>query len=308
MSHEGESAAAPPRTGGRPVWQVAAATLAAVALAAIFLVSGLWKLTDPLGTSERMAQMLVPRQLALVAAIGVGLCETLAGVLVLAPLWRRWGAWLCGALLVVFMIYIGVNYNALHGADCSCFPWLKRLVGPGFFVGDAAMLLLTLPAGLWSKPSRRWEYAVAALVAIGVLAGSIYGYDATRGGGVVAPAAISVDGKPFPLRAGRVFVYFFDPECAHCYAAAKDFATYRWKTGVQLVATPTTQPQWGAVFLKRTGFNARLTFDTKPLREAFRFTDPPYAVALEEGRLKQALRFFDDVEPRQSLKALGWIE
>ena len=77
---------------------------------------------------------------------------------------------------------------------------------------------------------------------------------------------------------------------------------------MQLVATATTQPQWGAIFLKRTGFNARLTQDAKALRAAFRFTDPPYAVALEDGRLKQALRFFDDVEPRKSLKAIGWIE
>jgi uncharacterized membrane protein YphA (DoxX/SURF4 family) len=308
MAQAGASASAEPQASGQPAWQVVAATIAAVLLAAIFLVSGLWKLTNPLATSERMAQMLVPRQLALVAALGVGMCETLAGVLVLVPLWRRWGAWLCGALLVVFMIYIGVNYNALTGADCSCFPWLKRLVGPGFFVGDALMLLLTVPAWLWSKPSRRWEYALAALVAIGVFAGSFYGYDALRNGGVVAPAAISVDGKAFPLREGRVFVFFFDPECAHCYAAAKDFATYRWKTDVQLVATATTQPQWGAIFLKRTGFNARLTQDAKALRAAFRFTDPPYAVALEDGRLKQALRFFDDVEPRKSLKAIGWIE
>jgi uncharacterized membrane protein YphA (DoxX/SURF4 family) len=308
MSHAGASALPAAQTSERPAWQALAATIAAILLAVIFLVSGLWKLTDPLATAERMSQMLVPRQLALLAAIGVGMCETLAGVLVLVPLWRRWGAWLCGFLLVVFMIYIGLNYPALHGADCSCFPWLKRLVGPGFFAGDAAMLLLTLPAGLWSKPSRRWQYALAALLAIGVFAGSIYGYDALRGGGVVAPATISVDGKPFPLRSGRVFVFFFDPECMHCYNAAKEFATYKWKGGVQLVATPTTQPQWGAFFLKRTGFNARLTLDAKLLREAFRFTDPPYAVALEEGRLKKAMPYFDDVEPRKSLRALGWIE
>lgn len=308
MPHAGASAATAPVAGAPHVWRSVASTIAAFALAAIFLVSGLWKLTDPLAAAERMSQMLVPPQLALLAAIGVGMCETLAGVLVLVPLWRRWGAWLSAFLLIVFMIYIGANYGRLHGSDCSCFPWLKRFVGPSFFISDAAMLLLTVPAWLWSKPSRRWGYALAALLAIGVFAGSIYGYDVQRGGGVVAPATVIVEGKPFPLREGRVFVFFFDPECMHCYAAAKEFATYQWKGGVQLVATPTTQPQWGAFFLKRTGFNARLTPDAKPLREAFRFTDPPYAVALEEGRLKKALPYFDDVEPRKSLKALGWIE
>jgi len=290
------------------MWQTVISTLAGVALAALFLSSGLWKLIDPGAWSERLVQALIPRQLALAGALGVGTLETLTGVLVLAPRWRRWGAWLCGFLLVVFMAYFGVHYNALRGADCSCFPWLKRVVGPGFFVGDAAMLGLALLAGLWAKPPQGWKQAGIALGIIVVLAGALAGYQAVRGGGVVAPATIGVDGKAFPLRAGRVFVFFFDPECAHCYAAAKDFATYRWKPGVQLVATPTTQPQWGAVFLKRTGFNARLTLDAQALRGAFRFTDPPYAVALEDGRLKQALRYFDDVEPRQSLKALGWIE
>jgi len=308
MSQETANAVAEPLASGGRVWQSAVAWVAAIVLATIFLVSGLWKLTDPLATAERMSQMLVPRQLALLAALGGGMCETLAGVLVLAPLWRRWGAWLCGFLLVVFMIYIGRNYNALHGADCSCFPWLKRLVGPGFFVGDAAMLLLTLPAALWSRPPRNWKLAVAALVAIGVLAGSFYGYDEMRGGGVVAPATIIADGKPVALREGRAFLFFFDPECMHCYAAAQEFATYHWKADIRLVATPTTQQRWGASFLKRTGFNARLSLDDKALREVFHFTDPPYAVALDGGRVQKVLPYFDETEPRKSLKALGWIE
>jgi uncharacterized membrane protein YphA (DoxX/SURF4 family) len=296
------------QTGERPVWQTAVSTLAGIALAALFLSSGLWKLIDPMAWSERLVQALFPRQLALAGALVVGTLEVLAGVLLVAPRWRRWGAWLCGLLLVVFMAYFAVNYNALRGSDCSCFPWVKRVVGPGFFIGDAAMMLLAVLAGLWARQSQGWKQAGIALGVIVVFAGALLGYQAFRGGGVVAPATISADGKPFPLRTGRVFVFFFDPECAHCYAAAKDFATYRWKTEVQLVATPTTQPQWGAGFLKRTGFNARLSLDAKVLRESFRFTDPPYAVALEDGRLKQALLYFDDVEPRKSLKALGWIE
>ena len=119
---------------------------------------------------------------------------------------------------------------------------------------------------------------------------------------------MTVDLKPFPLREGKVFVFFFDPECAHCYAAAKDFATYHWNGGIQLVSTPVVNPQWGAIFLKRTSFNSKLTPDQKVLREAFKFTDPPYAVTLENGRLLKTLPFFDDSEPRTTLKAMGWIE
>jgi len=295
-----------------PFWKHLVATLAAVALSLLFLSSGLWKLIDPISWSERLVQALVPRQLALAGALAVGIAETLGALLILVPRWRRWGAWICGGLLLVFMVYFAANYKTLQGGDCSCFPWLKRVVGPGFFVGDAAMLLLAVLAGLWSIPSRAWKQAAAVLVSIAIFAGVLYGYQALRGGGVVAPPSVTVDGKPLPLRTGKVFVFFFDPECAHCFAAAKEgFSTYHWKNGIQLVSVPTVNPKWGAIFLKRTGFNSRLALDQldlKVLRDAFKFTDPPHAVALEDGRLVKALLFFDDTEPRKTLKAMGWID
>lgn len=296
------------QSSGLAKWQSVLGTVSALALAALFLSSGLWKLVDPVSWSERLVQALVPRQLALVGAIAVGITETLGAVLVLVPRWRRWGAWICGALLLFFMAYFAINYKALAGADCSCFPWLKRVVGPGFFAGDAGMLLLAALAGIWARPSRCLRQAGVVLGAIAVLAGAMYGYQATRGGGVVAPPTVSVDGKPFALREGKVFLFFFDPECAHCFAAAKDFATYHWKGGVQLVSTPVVNPKWGAIFLERTGFQSKWTPDQKVLREAFRFTDPPYAVTLDNGRLVKALQFFDETEPRKTLKAMGWIE
>ncbi len=117
-------------------WKSTLSWIGAILLALVFLVSGLWKLTDASGAAVRMAQARVPQSLSLAAAIGFGIAETFAAVLLLVPRFRRWGAWLGGALLVAFMIFIGVNYNALHGAECSCFPWVKRAVGPGFFVGD----------------------------------------------------------------------------------------------------------------------------------------------------------------------------
>src|SRR5208283_5080314 len=308
MPHAGASAATAPVASAPHVWRSGASTIAAFALAALFLSSGLWKLIDPMAWSERLVQALFPRQLALAGAFAVGTLETLTGVLVLVPRWRRWGAWLCGFLLDVFMVYFGVNYDALRGSDCSCFPWLKRVVGPGFFLGDVAMLLLAVLAGLWAKQSRGWKQAGIALGVIVVFAGLLLGYQSVRGGGVVAPPTISADGKAFPLRQGRVFLFFFDPECMHCYAAAQEYATYKWKPDIQLIATPTTQMQFGAKFLRGTGFNAKLSMDAKMLRESFHFTDPPYAVALEAGRLKKALPYFDDAEPRKSLQALGWVE
>ena len=51
------------------------------------------------------------------------------------PRYRRWGAWLIALMLVAFMGYIGLRYQALVGRDCSCFPWLKRAVTPALFRG-----------------------------------------------------------------------------------------------------------------------------------------------------------------------------
>jgi uncharacterized membrane protein YphA (DoxX/SURF4 family) len=125
---------AQPRHGLSPLelpgWKTALSWLAAFLLACLFLLSGLWKITDAPAAAVRMAQARVPESLSLAAALAFGIAETLAGVLILVPRFRRWGSLLAGALLVAFLIYFAFNYSALRGADCSCFPWVKRVVGP----------------------------------------------------------------------------------------------------------------------------------------------------------------------------------
>jgi hypothetical protein len=124
---------------------------------------------------------------------------------------------------------------------------------------------------------------------------------------VKAPEQITVDGKPFPMGEGRVFVYFFDPECMHCFAGAKAMSGYKWKD-VKVVVVPTVNPHWAIAFLRDTGLKAGVSFDQKVLRGVFQFTDPPYGVAIERGRQVQAFAFFDEKEPVTGLKALGWVE
>jgi uncharacterized membrane protein YphA (DoxX/SURF4 family) len=288
-------------------WKQWSATVCAFALAAIFLVAGFWKLSDPLATSAKMTQALIPGPLALSVALLAGITEAWAGVLVVVPRWRRWGAWLCGLMLFAFMVYFGVNYQALAGADCSCFPWLKRAVGPGFFVSDGLMLVAAVIAGIWARPSESPKQALLALAAIAVFAGAVYGMTQVRHSGVQAPREIIVDGKPFNLHQGRVFVYFFDPECAHCDAAAKAMSKHKWN-GVQIVAAATVNPHWGGQFLSATGLKAGLSPDAAKLKQVFPFTDPPYGVALEHGRQQAVFPFFDHEEPEAGLKKLGWIE
>jgi uncharacterized membrane protein YphA (DoxX/SURF4 family) len=289
-----------------PGWKTALNWISAVLVAALFLVSGLWKITDAQGAAVRMAQAKVPESLSLAAALGFGIAETVGAVLVLVPRFRRWGAMLTGLLLVAFMIYIGINYNALRGAECSCFPWVKRMVGPGFFAGDGLMLLLAALAWIWSKPSESLRTAVMILGAVTVFAFVSYGVAAARQTGTKAPENITVNGQPFSLQLGKIFVFYFDPECMHCVDAARRMSHYNWGD-TKIVGIPVTQPQFAPQFLRDTGLTAVISTDLQKMKQVFPYVSAPAGVALENGRQKAALAQFEAPEPEPTLKQLGLI-
>ena len=68
--------------------------------------------------------------------------------------------------MIAFMVFIGYHYKELTGAECSCFPWIKRAVGPGFFVGDGIMLLLAIAAGIGVRSSAGLRRAATILAGI----------------------------------------------------------------------------------------------------------------------------------------------
>ncbi|MEJ7608208.1 MAG: MauE/DoxX family redox-associated membrane protein [Bryobacteraceae bacterium] len=187
-------------------WKTILSVSSAVLLALLFLSAGLWKIGDPYGLAQRLVQAKVPAELGLFAAVSFGIAETFAAVLLLAPNFRRWGAWLTGALLVAFMLYIGYHYQALRGEECSCFPWLKRAVGPGFFLTDGIMLLLAVVAGVWAKPSRNLRSAMLTLVAITTLGLTSFADAYSQQTGTKAPETITVGGKPFSYRQAKLYL------------------------------------------------------------------------------------------------------
>ncbi len=293
-------------TGGpglRP-WKAWFSTAAAVPLALLFIIAGVWKITDPLAASVRMEQALVPPVLALPAAIGFGVAEVFAGTLLLAPRLRRWGAWLAALLLVAFVVYIAAYYGALRGEDCNCFPWIRRAVGPAFFVGDALMLLMAAVAGVWARPSRNFRSAAIVLVAVCVFAGVSYGVVAARGASVTAPEYVSAAGEPVHLRQGRVFLFFFNPECLHCYAVARELSRLDWGQ-TRIVAVSTQLPEFAQDFLHSTGLQAVLSPDAELLKKTFAFVDVPYGVALESGTQRAAFTTFESAPA--VLRKLGFV-
>ena len=290
-----------------PLWKSWTGWIAAVLLALLFLVAGVWKITDPLAAAVRMAQAKVPHSLSLAAALGLGVSETVAAVLLLVPRFRRWGAWLTGVLLVAFLVYIGYYYNDLRGEECNCFPWVKRAVGPAFFIGDVLMLALAFIAGWCARPSRGLRGALLTLAAVVVFAFASYGIQAARQSGIRAPEFAAVDGRSFPLRQGRVFVFFFDPECSHCDQAARRLAALDWRE-TKIVAVATVLPQFAREFLDSTGLKAGLCLEPEPLRKQFSFVDVPYGVALDDGRQRTAFTQFETPDVFDTLRQLGFIK
>lgn len=287
-------------------WKTAIGWICAILISLLFLVSGLWKITDVPGWAVRVAEFKIPANLSLAAAIGFGIAETFAGVLILVPRFRRWGAWLVSLLLLGFLAFFALNYSALAGQECSCFPLVKRVVGPGFFIGDALMLALAILAGVWAKPSGNLRSAALVLAAVAVFALVSYGVEVTRLSGVEAPPSITVDGKPFSTHAGKVFLFYFDPECMHCFDAAKAMSKMNWGE-TKVVAIPVQQPQFAANFLQNTGLKAGISNDVEPLKKVFPFVNAPAGVALVNGREKTPVNQFEGNEPETTLKKLGFI-
>ena len=290
-----------------PRWKNNIALVSSMLLALLFFVSGSWKITDPFQWSQALTQFLIPGNLAMPFTLLLGMGEVFGAILILVPRYRRWGGWLIAFMLVAFMAYIGLNYGALVGKECSCFPLVKRSVGPGFFVGDAVMLAMAATAAAWSVKPSGFRPLLVMLGAVAVFAGVSFGINANRQTGLKAPDSITVDGKPYSLRQGRVFLYFYDPECLHCDAAARRMSKLQWGS-TQVVSIPTRMPQFANDFLKSTKLRAGTSNDVKALRETFKFIDPPYGVALDNGRQKAAVTNFEESEPAKTLRGIGYIE
>lgn len=289
-----------------PAWRTAANWTAAVVLAALFLSSGVWKVTDVPAWSVRLAQAKVPESLSVAGTLAIGIAETIAGALLLVPRLRRWGAMLCGLLLVVFLAYFAANYTALKGQDCSCFPWLKRVVGPGFFIGDGAMLLLAGVAGAWARRAAGLRNALIIAGAIAVFAMVSYGVEIARQSGARAPETVSVDGKPFDLSRGKVFVFFFNPACTHCADAARRLAALDWGS-TKVIVAPVELGQFAGQFVAETGLRAGVTTDFEKLKDPLGYRAYPFGAALVDGRERATLTKFEGEEPAATLRKAGLV-
>ncbi len=283
------------------------AGICAVLLGIVFLGSGAWKVLSPYQTGELLEQAQVPAGMGVLGAAALGTVELFTAFLLFIPQFRKWGGLLGSALMIFFIAWIGYYYHVLVGHECSCFPIIKRTVGPGFFVTDGIMLALGLVAFAWSGPVRRFRVPAVALVTLVALAGISFGVNAATRTTAV-PTPVIVDGKPENLNAGKVFIFFYDPSCMHCDAAARFMSTLNWDD-TKVVSIPTVNPQWANSFLRDTHLKASTSLELAKLKKAFPFVDPPYGVAVDRGKVEARFNQAQFVPPLPSpdLKKLGFV-
>lgn len=289
-------------------WKKSLALVCAVVLGLLFTVSGGWKVLDPFKTGELLEQAQVPAGWGVLGALALGTVELLTAFLLFVPRFRKLGGLLASGLMIFFICWIGYFYHALVGQECSCFPIIKRTVGPGFFVGDGIMLLLALAAFFWSRPVARFRVPLMALGVLAACAAVSFGVSAAQRRGIQAPSPIIVDGKSESITSGKVFLFFYDPQCMHCDAAARYMANFDWGD-TRVIGIPTAEPQFAASFLHDTKLKAGTSLEAVKLRKVFKFVDAPFGAALVDGR--QVASFnetqFNAPAPKAGLKKIGFV-
>ena len=122
-----------------------------IALGAIFVAASLPKLLDPPSFAQMIYNYrIVPGFAVNFLALVMPWMELIAGIALILGVWRRAAASLIGAMLVVFIVAIGINLSRGHAVNCGCFeinaapkPY-EQLIGEMQWVlwRDLGMLLM----------------------------------------------------------------------------------------------------------------------------------------------------------------------
>ena len=140
----------------------------------VFLVSGLLKISDPVGTMLIVTEylkffhigFLIPAAKGL--GIALSLLEALTGIALITGVLRKITAWVTTAMLAFFTIVTLILWVRNPAMDCGCFGQAIHLTHLQSLIKNVVMLLLALwafiPYGDFGKtPTRK---IVSAIIAI----------------------------------------------------------------------------------------------------------------------------------------------
>lgn len=136
-----------------------AVSLAQLALAVVFAVAGVAKLSDRGGTRQAIEAFGIPSRLAPTGAALLPVVELAIAVALLFPVTARWGALVAMALLAIFSIAIARVLRSGAAPDCNCFGGLTQTeVGRGTLFRNLTLGLLAafVAFGGQSVSALRW--------------------------------------------------------------------------------------------------------------------------------------------------------
>jgi putative oxidoreductase len=123
-----------------------------VVVGGVFVYAGALKIADPLGFAQDIQNYrLVPRAVALFAALILPWLETLAGAGLVAGLFKRTNAGLIALMLAGFIVLVTVTMVRGIDVDCGCFGALSRKAGWTLLLEDALLLFMAIQVAL-SRP------------------------------------------------------------------------------------------------------------------------------------------------------------
>jgi putative oxidoreductase len=116
-----------------------------IVLGGLFIYAGVAKTFDPLDFAQSVRNYaLVGQSLSFIAAIVLPWLEILAGIFLIAGIWKRGAALVISGLLVFFIVLTLVTMMRGLDVDCGCFGAISRKAGLGVILEDLAMLYLGL--------------------------------------------------------------------------------------------------------------------------------------------------------------------
>jgi putative oxidoreductase len=114
-------------------------------LGGLFVYAGVLKVVAPLEFAQDIRNYrLVGQSLSFLAAIVLPWLEILAGLFLIAGVWKRGAALVITGLLVFFIVLTLVTMIRGLDVDCGCFGAVSRRSGWGVVIEDLGMLYLGL--------------------------------------------------------------------------------------------------------------------------------------------------------------------
>ncbi len=303
MAHPGESFA----HLGLPYWKTVASWIAATAIAALFLSSGIWKISDPQGWAVRLTQARVPASLSVAGALFFGIAETVAGGAdsgaETAPLGRD--SELAAAGFVPDLLR-----GQLRGAARDRLQLLSMAEASG----GAGLLHWRwrdartggIRGAVGGTPGESTHRVADSRRGHGVRVRVVRCGRGVRQTGVRAPATVMVDGRPYSLEHGKFFLFFFHPGCSHCTSAAKQMSQLDWGD-TKVVAIPVEQRQFAQGFLDETGLHGGGHHRVRNPQNAVRIHCVPLRRADRKRRRKDASHQLRGRRTYPRLKRLGFV-